>query len=223
MAEKELKALLEILSGERQILQRTDQKAFTLLSILGAFMVFFVVHFTKMNIDTFIFLLIIVYFPSAMATLYFLVRVLIPRVQGVQQVNNNPDEKQSEDINPTFFAGISKFNSPEDYAEYLKPIANDDQKLYSMFAGQVFALGYINERKNQNIRKALFFFVTALTSELFIIMYLAYLRASGYLGENIKYYIPGLALLSLTAILFSRYNLISKAKFYIKNILGLLK
>ena len=40
---KELDALLQILSGEQTIIQRTDQKAFTLLSILGAFMVFFIV------------------------------------------------------------------------------------------------------------------------------------------------------------------------------------
>ena len=48
---KELDALLQILSGEQTIIQRTDQKAFTLLSILGAFMVFFIVHFTNMKLD----------------------------------------------------------------------------------------------------------------------------------------------------------------------------
>ena len=40
---KEFNALLQVLAGEQQVIQRTDQKAFTLLSILGVFMVFFIV------------------------------------------------------------------------------------------------------------------------------------------------------------------------------------
>ena len=87
---KELDALLQILSGEQTIIQRTDQKAFTLLSILGAFMVFFIVHFTKMQLDMVIFSLIMIYFPAAMGTIYFLVRVLIPRVRGAKEINDNP-------------------------------------------------------------------------------------------------------------------------------------
>ena len=92
---KELDALLQILSGEQTIIQRTDQKAFTLLSILGAFMVFFIVHFTKMQLDMVIFSLIMIYFPAAMGTIYFLVRVLIPRVRGAKELNDNPDEEQT--------------------------------------------------------------------------------------------------------------------------------
>ena len=37
--------IFQILQSEQNILQRTDQKAFTLMSILGVFMVFFIVHF----------------------------------------------------------------------------------------------------------------------------------------------------------------------------------
>ena len=47
---KEFSALLQVLAGEQQIIQRTDQKAFTLLSILGVFMVFFIVHFPKIQL-----------------------------------------------------------------------------------------------------------------------------------------------------------------------------
>jgi len=39
--------IFHILQSEQLILQRTDQKAFTLMSILGVFMVFFIVHFPK--------------------------------------------------------------------------------------------------------------------------------------------------------------------------------
>ena len=212
---KELDALLQILGGEQQIIQRTDQKAFTLLSILGAFMVFFIVHFTKMQLDFIIFALILVYFPAAMGTIYFLVRVLIPRVRSAREINENPDEEQSEDINPTFFAGISQFKNPDEYAKYLKAIATDEEKLYKMFSAQVFALGLINKRKNESLRRSMLFFVTALVSELLIIMYLAYLRASSYLDERIMYFIPGIIIISILAIAISRYDLIRRIKGYL--------
>ena len=38
-SEKQFSALLQVLAGEQQVIQRTDQKAFTLLSVLGVFMV----------------------------------------------------------------------------------------------------------------------------------------------------------------------------------------
>ena len=209
---KELDALLQILSGEQTIIQRTDQKAFTLLSILGAFMVFFIVHFTKMQLDMVIFSLIMIYFPAAMGTIYFLVRVLIPRVRGAKELNDNPDEEQTEDINPTFFAGISQFNTPNEYAKYLKSMANDEKKLYKMFSAQVFSLGLINQRKNNSLRKSMVFFVTALTSELLIIMYLAYLRAYSYLDDRIYQFIYGIIIFSVVAITFSRYDVISKIR-----------
>jgi len=216
MAEtKELDALLQILAGEQQIIQRTDQKAFTLLSILGAFMVFFIVHFTKMQLDMVIFALIMIYFPAAMGTIYFLVRVLIPRVRGAKEINNNPEDEQTEDINPTFFAGISQFNNPDEYANYLKTIATDDKKLYKMFSAQVFSLGLINQRKNNSLRRSMSFFVTALTSELLIIMYLAYLRAYSYLDDRIYQFIYGIIIISVVAIAISRYDLIRKIRAYL--------
>jgi hypothetical protein len=53
-----------------------------------------------------------------------------------------------------------------------------------MFASQVFALGNINNVKNNNIRKSTFFFIAALLSELLIIMSMAYGRALPYLFPN---------------------------------------
>ena len=78
---KEFSALLQVLAGEQQIIQRTDQKAFTLLSILGVFMVFFIVHFPKIQLTALIFTLMMIYFSAAIGTIYSLVRVIVPRVQ----------------------------------------------------------------------------------------------------------------------------------------------
>ena len=181
---KEFSALLQVLAGEQQIIQRTDQKAFTLLSILGVFMVFFIAHFPKIQMTALIFVLMMVYFTAAMGTIYFLVRVIIPRVQKRKVKTLNEDVEKDEVFNPTFFAGISQFKSPEEYASYLKSIARDEEKLYQMFASQVFALGNINLVKNENIRQSVFFFITALISELLIIMSMAYARALPFLFPN---------------------------------------
>ena len=181
---KEFNALLQVLAGEQQIIQRTDQKAFTLLSILGVFMVFFIVHFPKIQMNTLIFVLMMVYFTAAMGTIYFLVRVIVPRIQKRKVKTLDKDVEKDEVINPTFFAGISQFKSPEEYAFYLKSIAKDDEQLYQMFASQVFSLGNINLVKNDNIRQSVFFFITALISELLIIMSMAYARALPFLFPN---------------------------------------
>ena len=144
---KEFNALLQVLAGEQQVIQRTDQKAFTLLSILGVFMVFFIVHFPKIQMNFFIFLMMMVYFTSAMGTIYYLVRVIVPRIRKrkKQELNGDleltfidkmtswisnykihndyEDIEKDEVINPTFFAGISRFKSSSEYAVYLKSIA----------------------------------------------------------------------------------------------------
>ncbi|MBH09327.1 MAG: hypothetical protein CMG74_03055 [Candidatus Marinimicrobia bacterium] len=208
MQEREFSTLLKILDGEQQIIQRTDQKAFTMLSLLGVFMVFFIVHFTKMQMDTLIFLLIVVYFPAAMGALYFLVRVIVPRVRNVSQ--DAKDLKDKKLINPTFFGGISQFQSAEDYGDYLKKMTKDENQLYEMFAGQVFALGRINARKNENVRKAMFFLAAALTSELLIIMTLAYRRAYSYLSENTFYYALGVLIFSILLIIATRSKMFPK-------------
>ena len=179
--EKEFNALLQVLSGEQQVIQRTDQKAFTLLSILGVFMVFFIVHFPKIQINIFIFMMMMIYFTSAMGTIYYLVRVIIPRVRKDKVQNRDNNIIKDEVINPTFFAGISQFKNSEEYSIYLKSIAQSENKLYEMFASQVFALGKINQVKNENIRMSLYFFICALLSELLIIMAMAYSRALPYL------------------------------------------
>ena len=80
-SEKQFSALMQVLSSEQQIIQRTDQKAFTLLSILGVFMVFFIVHFPKIQMTAIIFFLMISYFTTALGTIFYLVRVIVPRVR----------------------------------------------------------------------------------------------------------------------------------------------
>ena len=119
-----------------------------------------------------------------MGTIYYLVRVIVPRIRKHKTKIEDNNIEENEIINPTFFAGISQFKTPEEYAFYLKSIAQNENQLYQMFASQVFALGKINLEKNENIRLSTFFFIAALVSELLIIMAMAYSRALPYLFTN---------------------------------------
>ena len=92
----------------------------------------------------------------------YLVRVIIPRIRKHKIKTNDEEVSKDEVINPTFFAGISQFKNSDEYAIYLKSIAKDEDRLYEMFASQVFALGNINQRKNENVRLSLFFFITGI-------------------------------------------------------------
>lgn len=178
MNNNNFKALFQVLGSEQQILMRTDQKAFTLLSILGVFMVFFIIHFLKIQMDWFRFILVIVYFIAAFMAIVYLVLVIVPRVRSDKVRENNPE------INATFFGGISKFSSADDYASYLADIAEDENKTYNMFATQVFALGKINNYKNKHLRQAILYFAVAIMSELLIIMSMAWGRALPFLFPN---------------------------------------
>ncbi len=170
-----LKALFHVLDSEQQIIQRTDQKAFTLLSILGVFMVFFIVHFMKVQMNWFRFILVVVYFIVAFLAIVNLMLVIVPRIRKDTQGDNTPE------VNVTFFGGISTFKSSEQYANYLSKIASNDEKMYQMFSTQVFALGKINSFKNKSLKKAIIFFALAILSELLIIMSMAWSRALPFL------------------------------------------
>ena len=146
--------IFHILSNEQQILQRTDQKAFTMLSILGVFMVFFIVHFLKIHLDWFKFIMVIIYFIAAMLAIINLVLVIVPRVKN----------SESKEINPTFFGGISRFSDSTEFEQYFKKIFTNDSLTFRMFANQVYALGKINNYKNDAIKRSIVFFIVAIIS-----------------------------------------------------------
>ncbi len=172
--------IFHVLSSEQQIIQRTDQKAFTLLSILGVFMVFFIVHFLKIQLGWFSFLMVIIYFLSAFLAIIHLVLVVMPRLRKSSGVSRENKELQFL-TNPTFFGGISQFKDEDEYSKYFKEVFSDDELTYKMFANQVYALGKINASKNKDLKKAILFFSGAIVSELLIIMSMAWSRALPFL------------------------------------------
>ncbi len=174
--ERELSTLFQILGNENQILMRTDQKAFTLLSILGVFMVFFIVHFLKVQMTWFIFLFVLVYFVAALITIINLILVIVPRVRT--------EKAQEEESNPLFFAGISQYKSAGGYARHLRTIAQDREQTTTLFAKQVYSLGMINTYKYKHLKNAITAFIVAISAELSIIMAMAWARSLPFLIQK---------------------------------------
>ena len=171
--------IFQILQSEQLILQRTDQKAFTLMSLLAAFMVFFIVHFPKVmdgqQINMIGAVMILIYFLNATFGLINLMLVIVPRIR------NDMNHEDLPDINATFFGGIVQFKNPVEYASYLAEMTEDNDNTFKMFSAQLFALGHINAYKNKHMRRAILFFGGAIFSELIIIMAFAWSLTFGVL------------------------------------------
>ncbi|MBT3796999.1 MAG: hypothetical protein HOI06_01440 [Pelagibacteraceae bacterium] len=164
--------IFQILQSEQLILQRTDQKAFTLMSLLAAFMVFFIVHFPKVmgngEINFLTAIMVLIYFINATLGLINLMLVIVPRIR------NDMSHEDLPDVNATFFGGIVQFNNPIEYASYLAEMTEDNDNTFKMFSAQLYALGHINAYKNKHMRRAIIFFGGAIFSELIIIMAFAW-------------------------------------------------
>lgn len=181
MPDVSFRLLFQVLNSEQSILARTDQKAYTLLSVLGVFMVFFIVYYRFMAINLFILVMLGVYFLAALLTILSLVRTLLPRFQRTA----SGSEEHAPEPNPTFFGGIREFGSSEEYYRYMKNMEADDDRALQQLSSQVYALAGINWFKNTQLRWAMYAFTVTITAELvmilstFVRMGLEYLSGSG--------------------------------------------
>ncbi len=165
---EKLAVLLRILDTEHQNLQRSDSKATALLSTLGVFMVFFIVHFDKVKFKAIALGIVCFYFIASLLTIFCLLIVIRPKLVHV------PDDAREVEkgftINPTFFGGISRFKTPGSYARYLRDMAEDDLSVFTMFSKQLFAISKINMGKNKWLKRGMMWFITAVTLELLAII-----------------------------------------------------
>ena len=168
-------SLFKVLDSEQQIIMRTDQKAFTMLSLMGVFMVFFLVHFPKIQINWFNFIMLILYLVAALVALIQLIMVINPRIKKREHQDDLPE------INPTYFKGIVSFDNAAKYGKYLRKIMDDENRSYTMFANQVYSVASINNYKHGHMQTAIRFFAVAIISELLIVMSVAYTRSLPFL------------------------------------------
>lgn len=168
MPESTYHLLFHILRSEQSILSRTDQKAYTLLSILGVFMVFFIVYYRLLVINVFIVVVLAIYFGAAFLTIWNLVHTILPRVHQ----ESGGGEEEAHRIDPTFFGGIREFPTSDEYFAYLQglDLEKNEEHILRLLSRQVHSLAVINWTKNAHLRRGVYCFTVAIGAELLMIL-----------------------------------------------------
>ena len=177
MSSDRFSVVFRILDNETRLLERADQKAISLLSILGVFMVFFIVYYRLVPVNTFTVVVVTVYFTLAMFAIWNLIMVVRPRVEKTPE-EGAENSTASSGNDPTFFQGICKYASVSAYRDSLEAIAADDEATMDVYTRQIYSLARINAAKYKYIQRGVILVIGALAAELVLI---AYLFAS-YLG-----------------------------------------
>jgi hypothetical protein len=158
--------LLQIFSSEQQILQRSDQKAFTLLSMIGVFSVFFIVHYTQIKPNVLNLVFFTLYFVMVFISIIQLMLVIAPRIK----MDSTEVELDNTTLVLTFFGGIAKLKSAKEYAAEIESVLGSRETMTEVFSRSIYNLGRINAYKNKYLRRGIIYFLLSLFCELAIIL-----------------------------------------------------
>lgn len=181
MAPDKLSVILRILDNENRLLERADQKAISLLSILGVFMVFFIVYYRLIPVNPLTVTLTIIYFSFALLSILNLIMAVRPRIRADSENPSGDGEESPPPCEPAFFAGICQFPNLSAYKEALEDLTKDDESVINIYIRQLFTMARINQAKYKYVQRAILMVIIALATELAIIAYLFL----NYLGEGV--------------------------------------
>jgi hypothetical protein len=162
--------VLRVLDTENRLLERADQKAISLLSALGVFMVFFIVYYRLIPINVFTVILLSIYFIVALMAIVSFILTVRPRIRLVEDETKDMDK--ATECEPAFFAGICKFPTLSAYKQALQDMIKDEASTIDIYTRQLFGLARVNAAKYKNIRRAVLLVIIALATELALVAYL---------------------------------------------------
>jgi hypothetical protein len=173
--------MFRILENESWLLERADKKAISLLSTLGVFMVFFIVYYRIIPVNTFTVTLMTVYLVFAALTIWNLIMVVRPRVERSE--DEVPAEAQAKPAgDPTFFRGICNFKGAGAYRDALLTMAASEERIADVYSRQFYAIARINAVKYKHVQRGVLLVIITLVTELVMIAYLfAFHMGSGRL------------------------------------------
>ena len=180
MSQDRLSVVLRILDSESQLIERADRKAIALLSILGVFMVFFLVYYRLVPVRPVTVALTASYFVLAILAIASLVMTVRPRIYRREEAESRGADN-TPSCDPAFFGEICKFSSLSAYRKALEDMASDELSIFNIYTGQIFNLAQINTVKYRHLQRATFITIAALAVELSIIIYLF----ASYMGVGI--------------------------------------
>ena len=164
-----LSTVLRILDNENHLLERADQKAISMLSIIGVFMVFFIVYCRVIPINYITIALICVYFLCALISIINLIMAMRPRIRKDEEGDGADEIAQGE---PAFFTGICQYPNVSAYKEGLNAMMKDDESIMNIYIKQIFSVARINAAKYKHVQRGIFLGIIALAIELMTIVYL---------------------------------------------------
>ena len=161
--------VLRILDDQNRLTERADQKAISLLSTLGLFMVFFVAHFQSIPLNTLSIILLIIYFISVLLAIIHIVTAITPRIRS--DSGHTPQMNDPVAYQTTFFGGIVKFPDLTAYRQSLEVTLRDDASITDAYIQQIYAVAKINDTKYKLVGRAVVLVVMALLTQLSLIAY----------------------------------------------------
>jgi ABC-type Fe3+-siderophore transport system permease subunit len=162
--------VLRVLDTENRLLERADQKAISLLSALGVFMVFFIVYYRLIPINVFTVTLLSIYFAFSLMAIVSFILTVRPRIRLVEEETKDTDKAVESE--PAFFAGICKFPTLSAYKQALEAMIKDEASTIDVYTRQIFGLARVNAAKYRNIQRAVLLVIIALAAELALVAYL---------------------------------------------------
>ena len=170
MANDNLAIVLRILDHENHLVERADQKSISLLSILGVFMVFFIVYYRVIPINVLTGGLIVLYFLFALLSIVHLIMAIRPRIRKEEDDTEIKGKVLSCD--PAFFTGICSFPNASAYKESLKTVLDNEDSITDIYIRQIFSVARINSVKYKYVQRGVVLVITTLGIELVLITYL---------------------------------------------------
>lgn len=168
MARDKLAAILRILDAENKLLERADQKSISMLSVLGVFMVFFVVYHRVLPINPFTITMVTLYMGCALGAILSLILAIRPRIRQEQQETDAACPAGE----PAFFMGICQYSSLSEYRKAVEELAASDDALPNVYIRQVYSLAKINAVKHKHVQRGALLVIVSLATELTLIAYL---------------------------------------------------
>jgi hypothetical protein len=162
--------ILRVLDAENRLLERADQKAISLLSALGVFMVFFIVYHRVIPINVFTVILLSIYFVVALMAIVSFILTVRPRIHLIEEEPGDADKAAA--CEPAFFVGICKFPTLSAYRQGLEDMIKDEASAIDVYTRQIFGLARVNAAKYKNINRAVLLVIIALATELALVAYL---------------------------------------------------
>ena len=171
MSQEKISLVLRMFDDETQLIERADKKAIALLSIVGVFMVFFLVYYRLIPVNSTSIALIAVYFTCAIFAITSLVMSIRPRIyHGKRKEGSKKENLPPGD--PTFFTEICKYPDVAAYRAALEEVIGNEQATYDTYTRQVFHLAQINAVKYRHLRRGTFLTIATVAIELSLVIYL---------------------------------------------------